>query len=223
MDYQVQFFGFWGMIEKPFTAKGTATRRRIIEAAADLVAAKGVAGATLDDILAESAASKSQFYHYFADKDALIGEVIKLQTERVFAAQAPQLASLGSMKALRLWRDAAVALNSSRRSAGGCPLGSLTYQLSGKSEPARISLQASFEAWASFFESGLIRMQQSGELLSTVNCEELAKALLAALQGGLLLAMIAGDDKPLEIALDMALDHIAQHLVHDQAFKSSVA
>ena len=200
------------MNNQPFTPKGTATRQRIIEAAADLVAAKGVAGATVDEVLAESAASKSQFYHYFADKDALIGEVIKLQTARVFAAQAPQLQSLGSMAGLRLWRDTAIALNSAKQGAGGCPLGSLAYQLSGKPGPSRLSLQASFDAWASFFENGLIRMQETGELLSTANCTELARALLAALQGGLLLALTAGDTKPLEIALDMALDHIARHL-----------
>lgn len=205
------------MKERLFTPKGSATRRRIVEAAADLVAAKGVSGATLDEILAESAASKSQFYHYFADKDALIGEVIKLETERVLAAQAPQLASLGSMAELRLWRDTVIALSSAKRPAGGCPLGSLSYQLSGKSELARLSLQASFEAWAAFFESGLKRMQASGELASTANCAELAKALLAALQGGLLLTLTAGNAKPLEIALDMALDNVARHLAPGEA------
>jgi TetR/AcrR family transcriptional repressor of nem operon len=208
------------MNNRPFTPKGTATRLRIIEAAADLVAAKGVAGATLDDILAESASSKSQFYHYFADKDALIGEVIKLQTGRILAAQGPQLASLDSLAAFRLWRDTVIARGSAKRPAGGCPLGSLAYQLSGKSEPARLSLQASFEAWASYFENGLIRMQKSGELSSAANCAELAKALLAALQGGLLLALTAGDTKPLEIALDMALDHIARRVAPDQALRT---
>ncbi|MBS0247937.1 MAG: TetR/AcrR family transcriptional regulator [Proteobacteria bacterium] len=202
--------------DKPFTAKGAATRRRIIETAADLVAARGVSGATLDDILADSAASKSQFYHYFADKDALIGEVIKLQTERVFAAQGPRLASFASMAELRLWRDAAVALSAAKKRPGGCPLGSLAYQLGARSKPARLNVQASFDAWASFFVTGLVRMQKSGELMPGADCVVLGRALLAALQGGLLLTLAAGDVKPLEIALDMGLDHVARHLAHDQ-------
>ena len=203
------------MPAKSFTAKGTSTRRRIIEIAADLVAAKGVDGATLDHILAESAASKSQFYHYFASKDALIGEVVKLQTERVFAAQAPQLESFASMAALRRWRDTVIALSAARRRTSGCPLGSLAYQLNVRSRPARQSLQASFEAWSSFFEDGFTRMQASGELKPGANCRELAKALLATLQGGLLLAWVADDVKPLEIALDTALGYVAGHLAHE--------
>lgn len=213
MDYQVQTRNSARMRRKAFTAKGTATRRRIIEIAADLVAAKGVAGATLDEILAQSAASKSQFYHYFADKDALIGEVVKLQTQRVFEAQAPQLISFGSMAELRLWRDSVVALSAAHSEGGGCPLGSLAYQLSAGPKPARLNLQASFDAWASFFEQGLARMKASGELRSAANCSELAKGLLASLQGGLLLGLTSGDAKPLAISLDMALDHIAGQVV----------
>jgi AcrR family transcriptional regulator len=205
------------MIRKTFTAKGTATRRRIIETAAALVAARGVAGATLDDILGQSAASRSQFYHYFADKDALIGEVIKLQTERVFAAQAPRLTSFRSMAELRLWRDAIVALSAAKKRTGGCPLGALAYQLVARQKPARANLQASFDAWSSFFEEGLTRMQASGELDPAADCAHLAKGLLAALQGGLLLALTSSDVEPLEIALDMALDHIAGHVAHDRA------
>jgi hypothetical protein len=40
---------------------------------------------------ANSGVSKSQLYHYFADKDALALEVINLQTERVLNAQQPHL------------------------------------------------------------------------------------------------------------------------------------
>jgi len=202
---------------KVLTAKGVATRRRIIETAADLVAAKGVSGATLDDILGQSAASRSQFYHYFADKDALIGEVIKLQTERVFAAQAPRLTSFSSMAELRLWRDGIVALSATKKQSAGCPLGAMAYQLSARPKPARANLQASFDAWASFFESGLMRMQASGELDPAADCADLAQCLLAALQGGLLLGLTSGDVKPLVIALDMALHHIAGHVADGRA------
>ena len=69
------------------TARGTATRARIVEAATDLVRAHGVANTSLDAVLAASNASKSQLYHYFADKDDLVLAVIQRQTECVLAAQ----------------------------------------------------------------------------------------------------------------------------------------
>ena len=52
--------------------------------------------------MAESGVSKSQLYHYFADKDALVREVIALQTERVLAAQQPHLGALDSLSALQV-------------------------------------------------------------------------------------------------------------------------
>lgn len=109
---------------RPLTARGAAKRSRIANAAADLIYAHGVDRTSLDDVMAKSGVSKSQLYHYFADKDALVLEVIALQTDRVLSAQQPHLGALDSLKTLRLWRDAIVQLNK-RAHAKGCPLGSL--------------------------------------------------------------------------------------------------
>jgi TetR/AcrR family transcriptional regulator, transcriptional repressor for nem operon len=49
----------------PATAKGRAMRERIVHAAAELIAAKGVAGMSLDDLRSRTGASRSQLYHYF--------------------------------------------------------------------------------------------------------------------------------------------------------------
>ena len=69
------------------TARGAATKARIVAAAASLVYERGIAGTSLDDVMAATGTSKSQLYHYFADKDALIHEVIKAQLGRIFTAQ----------------------------------------------------------------------------------------------------------------------------------------
>jgi AcrR family transcriptional regulator len=87
---------------RSLTAGGAATRSRIVEAAADLIYAHGVERTSLDDVMAASGVSKSQLYHYFADKDALVLEVIARQTERVLDAQRPHLEALDSLPALRL-------------------------------------------------------------------------------------------------------------------------
>src|SRR5512142_1451153 len=107
-------------------ARGAATRSRIVEAAADLIYAHGVERTSLDDVMAVSGASKSQLYHYFADKDALVLEVI---------AQQPHLGALDSLPALKAWRDLMVRLNGALQNRG-CPLGSLASELANDSEPA---------------------------------------------------------------------------------------
>jgi hypothetical protein len=58
------------------TARGAATCERIVATTADLMHRQGVAATTLDQVVDTSGISKSQLYHYFPDKDALVAEVI---------------------------------------------------------------------------------------------------------------------------------------------------
>jgi len=193
------------------TARGAATRSRIVDAAADLIYERGVDRTSLDEVMATSGVSKSQLYHYFADKDALVLEVIARQTERVLDAQQPHLEALDSLPALRAWRDAIVRLNKAAHGKG-CPLGTLASELANESEPARKRLAGSFAMWRGHIEQGLTKMHECGELAASADPHELALALLSAVQGGLLLAKTTHSSRPLEIALDMAIDHIARHM-----------
>ena len=131
--------------DRPPTARGTATRARIVEAAADLVRAHGVANTSLDAVLAASDASKSQLYHYFADKDDLVLAVIQRQTECVlprrnyFCAELRRLpdCAAGGMRGRVVAEDPR---------AGGCPLGSLVSELAELARP-RVLLAEGFGRW----------------------------------------------------------------------------
>jgi len=48
-----------------------ATKRRLIDAATQEFAARGIAGARVDRIAAAAKSNKAQIYHYFGSKDAL--------------------------------------------------------------------------------------------------------------------------------------------------------
>jgi TetR/AcrR family transcriptional regulator, transcriptional repressor for nem operon len=194
------------------TSRGAAMRARIVEAAADLVYARGVARTSLDDVMAASSASKSQLYHYFTDKDALIHAVIALQTERVLKAQQPHLDALDSLSALRRWRDAMIRLSRAQGGKAGCPVGSLANELANEFKVARTLIAGSFETWGAHIENGLRKMQDRGELVSSADPHDLAVAILSAIQGGLLLAKTTRTSRPLEIAFDMALEHVARHM-----------
>jgi len=190
------------------TARGTATRARIVEAATDLVRAHGVANTSLDAVLAASNASKSQLYHYFADKDDLVLAVIQRQTECVLAAQEQLLKKFNSLAGLRRWRDALVELSRKNDGAGGCPLGSLVPELAESSAQSRALLAEGFKRWEAYLVAGFSAMRARGELKPGTDPEDLATAVLTALQGGLLLAQTMRSIRPLELALDMALQHV---------------
>jgi TetR/AcrR family transcriptional regulator, transcriptional repressor for nem operon len=194
---------------KPLTSRGTVTRRRIVEVAARLMYANGADGTSLDHVCAEAKVSKSQLYHYFADKDALVREVIAAQTERVLAAQEPVLGKLDSAAALRTWAETILGLN--RGMTSGCPLGSLANELASQSEATRVQLVAGFDAWAERLSRGFAVMQSRGELSPSARPRDLAISVLAAVQGGLLLAKTTHSTAPLALALDMALRHVNAH------------
>lgn len=190
------------------TARGAATRARILRAAVDLMLVKGVNATTLDDVRAASDTSKSQLYQHFADKEALVHDVIDAQASELLAQQEQQLRRLDSIRGLERWRDAIVRRNALRDGAYGCPLGSLAGELADQDEAARLALAAHFATWESLLTDGLLRMRDNGVLRQDADPATLAIGLMAALQGGYLLAQTAHDTTPMRIALDMAIGHI---------------
>ena len=193
------------------TARGTATRARIVDTATGLMRAHGVVSTTVDAVIEASKVSKSQLYHYFADKDDLVLAVLHRQAECVLEAHADLLRGFNSLAGLRRWRDAVVELTRQTNGAGGCPLGSLVPQLAEMPRP-RAVLADSFATWASYFVAGFAAIQTRTGKKSGADLKELAETMLVALQGGLLLAQTTRSTRPLELALDMAIDHVAIRL-----------
>jgi TetR/AcrR family transcriptional regulator, transcriptional repressor for nem operon len=195
------------MIESPKTARGRATRQRIVAAASDLIGERGVAETSLDDVIERAGASKSQLYHYFEDRAALLRAVVAHNTESVLC----ELAPLDSWKAIRSWFDAMVELQAGRHARGGCPIGSLVPQLAEADERARFTLAASFSRWEAHLRDALRAMRAQGKLNRHADPNELATATMAAIQGGLLLTQTRRDPGQLATALDAAYTHLRAH------------
>jgi TetR/AcrR family transcriptional regulator, transcriptional repressor for nem operon len=189
------------------TRKGQATRARIVDAAAQLMYERGVTEATLEDVRAAAGVSGSQIYHYFADKQALLLAVIERQTEAVLELQAPLFDRLDSIEGLRAWRDALVEYQRRMQCRGGCPIGSIGSEVAESNPEARLAVASGFLRWEGAIRQGLAAMHARGELDG--DPDDLALAVLAALQGGLILTQIQREVRPLAVALDAALDHVA--------------
>lgn len=200
-----------------FTAKGLATRGRIIAAASELVFEHGVAGTAMEDVQQRAGVSASQLYHYFADKDDLVRAVIVHQTDGVLQAQQPLLDQLDSFSALERWRDLLIDIQERRHCVGGCPIGSLAAELADDDPQARADLVAGFERWEAPIRAGLRRMRERGDLRLDTDTDTLALALLVALQGGLLLAQTRRSTASLRAGLDTVLAQIKCHAPRETA------
>ncbi len=188
----------------PVTAKGRATRERIVRAAAELVAEQGAAAVSLDDVGTRAPASRGQLYHYFDDRDQLIRAAVDATSDAVVGAQEGLLEQLDSWEGLDRWFAALVALQRERQARGGCPIGSLAGQLAERDPLARAALADGLGRWEGHVREGLVRMQARGALAADADPATLATATMAALQGGLLLTQVRRDPEQLRIALDAA-------------------
>jgi AcrR family transcriptional regulator len=199
------------MSTEPRTAPGRATRERILRAATELVAERGVAGTSLDDVRERARASKSQLYLYFADRDDLMRAVSQETCDAVMEIQADALAGFDSLAGIERYLDATVALQEQRQARGGCPIGSLAGQLAEHDEGARLALADGFDRWEAGLRTGLQAMAARGELRSDADPALLATQTLAALQGGLLLTQVRRDPAQLRAAADSVLALIRAH------------
>lgn len=196
------------MTERRLTRRGRETRDRIVAAAAELIFDRGVAETTLEDIRAAAGVSGSQVYHYFADKEELVRAVIDQQAAAVLDTQGTYLDHLDTVPGLRAWRDLLVEHQRTLQCRGGCPLGTLGAELAEIDDAARMAVARGFDRWEAKIRDGLRAMRDRGDLPASTDPDDLALATLAALQGGLLLAQVQRDPRPLEVALDAMIDRI---------------
>jgi TetR/AcrR family transcriptional regulator, transcriptional repressor for nem operon len=190
------------------TPRGAATRQLIVDATAALVARGGVAATSLDDVRAATGTSKSQLYHYFRGKADLVRAVVRHQADAVVSAQHLEDDPPDGEAGLQRWRYRVVAAQRARGFAVGCPLGSLVAELLGATstdDAVRAELRDAFRRWRGLLAAGLRRGVEAGKLPPQLDVDAAAEALVAAVQGGTILAALTEGPAPLQAALDRAI------------------
>jgi AcrR family transcriptional regulator len=196
----------------PRTARGRATRQRILQAATDLISERGVAGTSLDDVRELAQASKSQLYLYFPDRDALLREVAESTCETVIETQAQALSGFDSVAGIKRYLDATVAFQHEQDQPSGCPIASLAGQLADHDEETRLILADGMDRWQEGLRTGLEAMLSRGELKPDADPVALANQSLVILQGGLLLTQVRRDVAQMQLAADTVLALISANL-----------
>ena len=196
---------------QPKTGRGRASRERIVERAAELFAERGVAGTSLDDVLAAAGAGKSQLYHYFSGRDDLVAAAVGLRCTQVLAGLTQALGSVASLAGLEQALNG-FAAGFEQMGMPGCPIGSLAADVAESNEGARQQAATAFDAWERLFADALERMRQQGELRADASPAVLATALLASLEGGMVLSQTRKDAASLHIAVEAGLGQVRTYL-----------
>ncbi len=194
------------MQTEPKTRRGRESRGRIVQCAAELIAERGVERMGLDQVIAAASVSKSQLYHYFADRDALIEAAVSHRCTEVQAALTHMFGGLDSLAELEQRLERFVAIY--EESLAGCPVGRIAGEVAGRHEGVQRQIGKAFADWEGLFADLFRRMRQRNEMRPETDPAALATALLAALEGGQLISQTRKDATSLRVAIAAALGYI---------------
>jgi TetR/AcrR family transcriptional regulator, transcriptional repressor for nem operon len=182
-----------------------------VERAAELFAERGVAGTSVDEVLAAAGAGKGQFYHYFRGRDELAAAAVGYRCGQVIAGLTQDLGRVSSLAGLE---QALAGYIDGFEQMGmpGCPIGTLASEVAGRNEDARLQAAAGFDAWERLLADALERMRGRGELRPGTDPAALATGLLAALEGGMVLSQARKDIASLRTAVQAGLGQVRAHL-----------
>lgn len=153
----------------------------------------------MDDVLSASGTGKSQFYHYFASKEALVKELVALHEERLNAP----------VEGVEGWLDKIVRDHEAGLYADGCPIGNLASEMAAQSEEIRVVVANVIERWEAQVGAALKDMKAKGLLRPDVVPENLASFVVGSVQGAILLAKTKKNPEPLIQTVGMLKAHIA--------------
>jgi TetR/AcrR family transcriptional regulator, transcriptional repressor for nem operon len=172
------------------------SRARLVNAAARLFVIEGYRGVGVNEICAAAGVQKGSFYHFFPSKaDLATAAVDKLEADLCELLDEAEAAAAGPIEKLRA--SAAVVDGIQRRleqSVGrvvGCPIGNLATELSAVDGPAAARTAAVLRRWEArvaehFRAAAAARLLRPGS-----DPAELARALIATMQGMVLLAKVS--------------------------------
>jgi AcrR family transcriptional regulator len=195
--------------ERRLTAKGRATRDRILQVAAELILREGLSTLNMDALRKAASVSGSQLAHYFADKQALIRAVVVRQMHVVldFHRQ-PKLGALNTFDDFERWIDLNMRYLRRIGYSGTPTYHALAGQL-GKSDSAtRETLASGYWQWIELLEQVIQQMKDRGVVAAGADPRRLALVIVSAHQGGATLAFTYQADWPHADAVRFAVNYL---------------
>ncbi len=190
-------------------SKSEQTRARIITDARKLIIANGFHKTSISDIIAASGVKKGNLYYYFASKEEL-GLTILDETRSAFFRLLDQAMQADTPMA-RIEGFFEVILREQKMSGfvGGCLFGNTALEMSDSHPGFAEIINDVFSKWTGQVEQNLKEAQANGDLDPAFSPHLLARLIVAAIEGGIMLARASKKESDLEDCL-AALREILQ-------------
>ncbi|WP_372784744.1 TetR/AcrR family transcriptional regulator [Phenylobacterium sp.] len=162
------------------------TRKKVVQAAAAAVRAKGPDGVGVAEIMAEAGLTHGGFYAHFKSKEALVAAAIEEafgQSRRRFARMTEDMSS---EEALAAFVDAYVSLEHRNNPQRGCPISTLTNDLPRQGPMVRTAFDAGVAGLIARLEAWLPEPDPASR-------RSLASSLMAEMAGAVALSRAVSD------------------------------
>jgi len=164
------------------TDRGTETRRRILEVAAEAFADRGYAGTSLSDVLQASGVTKGGFYFHFPSKEALALATLRHKQEQwTGVVMAAVLRHPGALDQLDAMVEALCDLHEQDRACRA--ISRLCAELGDERPELRPRLGTQLTAWMDMVAAVIRRGQDEGDIRSDVEPEVAAEIAVESFIG----------------------------------------
>ena len=189
--------------------RGSA-RTRLLEAARDIIRAKGFVATTIDDICSAADVTKGAFFHHFRSKDALGVAAAEFWAETTtgFFATAPYHDPADSLERVLAYVAFRKAIIAGDLAAFTCLVGTMAQEVYASSPDIRDACGRSIFGHAATLEADIETARRQRSITGDWTAESLARHTQTIIQGGFVLAK-AGNDP--ELARE-SLDHLDRYI-----------
>jgi AcrR family transcriptional regulator len=165
------------------TSHGAATRQAILATAADLASVDGLDGLSIGRLAAEMSMSKSGLFAHFGSKqDLQLATIEEARQRYVREVIEPALAAASGIRRLHALCEAFVSYLERGVFPGGCFFASAMAEFDAKAQgPVRDRIAECQAQWMDSLERSARDAQAAGELHASIDPEQLAFELEAAL------------------------------------------
>lgn len=186
-----------------------ATREKIVRQAAELFNQQGYAGASMSDIVRVTGLQKGGIYNHFKSKDELAIAAFDYAAgcfmDRIQVGVARQRTAIARLQRLianyrQLMREPPLP--------GGCPLLNTAIESDDTHPALRDRTRAMMDKWLGFMRKIVARGIAKGEIHPEVEPDTVATAIVAGIEGGVMLAKLYTDPSYLARVLDRLDDYI---------------
>lgn len=173
--------------------KAERTRQFIIEKAAPIFNEKGIAGTTIDDILAATGMAKGGLYGHFSSKDeianVMVDYLLTKLSDRVALVMDREKTAVKKIQAfIDVYQD---PINSFI--TGGCPILNFGVETDDTNPAIKGRIKTIIENGQQALRNIIKQGVANGEIKADINAGDFAIKVFASLEGGMMVSRVTGN------------------------------